>query len=321
MSWFDSITDLFSSDESNPTDAAVDVALAYTTDPNMMLSNKYRMKDLTATNQSLSQPNIPAESYMIENLQITASILEYLERMVGPFKILSGFRTKELQDKLTSQGEPTSSGLSFHEIGRAVDIAPSTMSLDDFFGKMLADEEISSQFSEIAIKPSQHTLHLSVNVPSDMRSTKVLGLNTEGLYAKLNAEDIASYIAPFIPSGEDAYDYAAAKLVTYNKTPIYLALAAALGGIAYVLSQPRRSVRLNPRVRESFPKFSRMTDGQVTTLEKRLREKSHDVINKFNKMASQGEHPSELAKKISVRENTLHLKWQEAMREVKRRGL
>lgn len=210
-------------------------------DPNAKLSDHYRLKDLTATNQALSAPNDPSSADHFNNLETTAQILESLEYKVGPFTILSGYRTKELQDKLAASGEPTASGLSFHEIGRGVDIYPTTMTLDQFFGLLLADEELKGQFAEIAIKPSQNSIHLATNVPGDVRSAKVLGLNTEGIYARLNLDEIAGYIAPYMASIDEAYDYAAARLVSYNRMPLILTAVAGLAGAAFLLLMPKKA--------------------------------------------------------------------------------
>ena len=210
-------------------------------DPNFQLSPHYRLKNLTITNQSLSQPNEPTTNDHLNNLIITAEIMEMLESRVGPFTIISGYRTKELQDKLSSAGEPTSATLSFHEIGRAIDIYPTTMSLDDFFGRILADEEMKSQFAEIAVKHSQNSIHLSTNVPGDIRTPKVMGLNEAGIYARLNLDEIASYIAPFMASIDDAYDYAAAQLVTYNRMPLILTASVGLVGATFLLLMPKKA--------------------------------------------------------------------------------
>lgn len=219
-------------------------------DINAMLSQNFTLGNLCVTNQALSQPNLPNQSYQYDNLVYTADVIEQLNHEVGPFQILSGFRTKELQNKLSSQGEPTSAGMSFHEAGRAVDVYPTTMTIADMFGRILANEALRSQFAEIAIKPEQNALHLAVNVPGDVRQPKITGLTSGGVYARLNADEIASYIAPFMESFDDAYDYAAAKLVTTSRTPLILALVAAVGGVAYLaLASGKRTTQRNPRVK------------------------------------------------------------------------
>ena len=98
-------------------------------DSNMVLSSNYNLADLCVTSQILMQPNIPSDQSTINNLIVTADVLEQLTSTIGPFSVLSGFRTKELQQVLGEAGNPVAQGLSFHEVGRAVDIYPTTMAL------------------------------------------------------------------------------------------------------------------------------------------------------------------------------------------------
>jgi hypothetical protein len=205
-----------------------------------MLSAHYSLANLTATNQNLSEPNLPQNANQYDNLVFLANMLEELDAKIGPFQYLSGFRTGELQNKLASQGEPTATGTSFHELGRAVDIAPTTMTPTEYFGRLLADEELKNKFSEIAIKPSQNALHLSINVRGDERTPKVLGLNQDGVYAKLGLDEIAGYIQPYMQSAAAAYDYAAAQLVTINRLPLIIMATIGLAGAAYLLMGSKR---------------------------------------------------------------------------------
>lgn len=205
-------------------------------DPNAQLSTHYTLADFTKTNQALSEPNLPAEAYQFENLTYLADTKERLDHEIGPSEILSGFRTKELQNALTASGEPTGSGsMSFHETGRGIDIFPTTMSIADYFGRILANENLKSQFAEIAIKPSQNAIHLAINVPGDIREPKITGLTSEGIYARLNLDEIANYIAPFMNSLDDAYSYAEAKLVTWNKTPLIIGAGLLAGASLWIL--------------------------------------------------------------------------------------
>lgn len=230
-------------------------------DPNAMLSEHYSLGNLTVTNQQLSAPNMPESADHFQNLTYTADILERLDHEVGPFRILSGYRTKELQNALAAAGEPTATGTSFHEIGRAVDIAPTTMTPAEYFGRILANENLKSQFSEISIKPSQNALHLAINIPGDVRDPKVMGLNDAGSYVRLTLDEITSYIQPFMASAQDAYDYAAAQLVTFNRTPLILGMVAAVGGVLYFALAGGKRVRANPRHR-TYSVFGRHLDNK-----------------------------------------------------------
>lgn len=167
------------------------------------LTDKYELGDLTKTNQVLALPNLPTEQWVLNNLKLLAQDLEVLESQVGPFVIISGFRTEELQNLLKAQGEPTGSGSkSFHEVGRGVDIFPSTMDTNEFFGRLLANPQLRSMFAEIAVKPSQNAIHLAINVPSDVRSPKILGLNPQNQYATLSQQEIEFYVSKYTPQPE-----------------------------------------------------------------------------------------------------------------------
>lgn len=249
MSWLDDITSFLpssgSSDQPAP-DNYVELPQNQPTptpslyDPQTMLSPHYSLANLTLTNQQLSSPNLPSSVDQYNNLVSLANFFEILESEVGPFQIISGFRTGELQNALASSGEPVASGTSFHELGRGADIYPTTMSLDAYFGKMLANPTIKDNLAEVAYKPGQKSIHLGINVPGDVRSVKVLALNDQNVYGKLSLDEIESFIKPYMQNAQAAADYAAAQLVSYNRTPLYLVLAASLGTLAYMYFGNRR---------------------------------------------------------------------------------
>jgi len=170
---------------------------------NQQLSSSYTIADLTKTNQSLSEPNTPDSQWMIDNMVYLADMLEQLNSVVGPFNILSGFRTKELQQALAAAGEPATTRTSFHEAGRAVDIYPTNMSIIEYFGKILANPDLLPKFAEVSIKPVQNALHLAINVPGDNRSPKITALNTEKKYVGLSLEEIQNYAAPYMQAAQE----------------------------------------------------------------------------------------------------------------------
>lgn len=261
MGWFDDITSVFSSDTETPADAppveagtpdiglvdsifgtsqpspelpvAQTVAPVAYADPSTMLSAHYSIGNLSATSQPVTQANLPSTTTQLSNMQYLADTLEMLDSEVGPFSLLSSFRTKELQNLLAAAGEPTASGTSFHELGRAVDITPTTMGITEMFGRILANSDLKNRFVEIAIKPSQNALHLAVNVPDDTRTPKVLGLNADNVYKSLSAEEILPYITPYMPAGTDITEYAD-DLAPKTNVALLLGIVAAIGGVIYM---------------------------------------------------------------------------------------
>lgn len=166
------------------------------------LSSMFTVGDLTVTTKVLALPNLPTQKFEFDNLVILADVLQYIHLKIGPFVIISGYRTAELQRALEAAGEPVSKTKSFHEVGRAADIYPANQDLAEFFGRILADEYLRRQFSEISIKPSQGAIHLAVNVPGDVRTPRILTLNANKQYVPMTEEQIESYVSKYSSSPE-----------------------------------------------------------------------------------------------------------------------
>ena len=87
-----------------------------TTTTATMLSQNFSLGDLVVTEQILQNPNLPSTQEHMDNLTTLAQTLDEMMSQIGPFQILSGFRTQELQQALKEGGNPTSPGTSFHEV-------------------------------------------------------------------------------------------------------------------------------------------------------------------------------------------------------------
>jgi hypothetical protein len=196
--------------------------------PGDPVSTKYTVADLSHTSAPL--PNeVPDE--FASNLALLASVLEQLEAVIGPFKVASAFRSDAVQTYLGTQGLPVAKGKSYHTIGLGADIVPSTMSIQDAFGKILADP-IKDQFAEISLKETQTALHLGVKYDAG-QSTKVTALNDSGDYVALSLDEIQNYAAPFLADISAGVEIAA-------KNPLPLAgIVAAVCLIAYFVMQPK----------------------------------------------------------------------------------
>jgi len=191
-------------------------------DSGMQLSPKYTLADLCQTSTGL--PNLPLASQTSEiaNLKWLARTLEALETDIGPFTILSGFRTPEVQQALADAGEPVAVRKSFHEAGMAVDITPTLASgvgNQEFYGKLAAavgtDEQPGpwyGKWSEIAYKPSQNSIHLAL--ATNTKQNVFMALNSAGTYARLTAEEVADYAKPYLQAIEEAASTAIAAVST-----------------------------------------------------------------------------------------------------------
>ena len=209
-----------------------------TTTTDTMLSQNYSLGDLCVTEQNLANPNLPSTQDQMNNLTQLAQSLDQLIENIGPIKILSGFRTQELQTALREGGNPTSPGTSFHEVGRAIDFYPTTMPVGEYFARLLANEGLKAQFAEIAFKPNQNAIHLAVNVPGDTRIPKILKLNPETMaYNKMSDVDIEMMVAPYVTPEIRTVIVDDAKSAGGINVPVLLAVAGF--GLAIILKKKK----------------------------------------------------------------------------------
>ena len=162
-------------------------------DLNMTLYGKYKLKDLTVTKTGL--PNLPNEAEL-KNLKWLARRLSELENQIGHFGIISAFRSYQVQNQVLGHDPYTQVNRkkSFHEAGMAADIYPIGQTIDAFFGKMLADEDILNSWGEVSIKPSQNAIH--IGLPTDRLKGKAMILEN-GRYRDLSASEIEFYASPY----------------------------------------------------------------------------------------------------------------------------
>ena len=120
------------------------------------LSPSFTLAQLTHTDTGIS--NTPPASLMTNGTNL-AKTLEILKTKVGPFDVLSGYRSQAVQDKLKEEGAPAAD-VSLHTKFLAADIKPTTMEPAPFFRKIANDPEIRKLLGEIAVK--RESLHISL---------------------------------------------------------------------------------------------------------------------------------------------------------------
>lgn len=184
--------------------------------PDEKLSSRFLLRDLTKTSYPIS--NIPDET-QIENLKKLALMLDDLFTQIGPFQIESGFRTKELQVAL-SKDTPQAAANSFHVLGIAADVVPTTMSAEKWFAKLLASP-LRTQLGEMALK--QNTIHLSL-ATSWKQDVPMKVVNNQ--YIRLSATEVKGLI--------DRYGFA---------TTVGAGLIAAAIGAGFLLTRYIQSRR------------------------------------------------------------------------------
>jgi hypothetical protein len=165
----------------------------------MTLFGKYTLADLTITNTGL--PNMPTEDQEIQNLTWLAKVLGQLEDSIGPFTLISAFRSPAVQQDVGA-GAVAAGKKSFHEVGLAADIYPTTMTLDDYFGKIL-DSEWRQKLGEIIYKKSQNTIH--IGLPTSAIRGKIMFREANGTYRLMTQDEIDQLAGPhhmtYAPTG------------------------------------------------------------------------------------------------------------------------
>lgn len=164
--------------------------------PEEQLTKNFKLKDFLVTETGL--PNMPTEGYMYDNIKnIAAPLYQIMYDEIGPFRILSAYRSKDVNNKVTGNYDPNRK-ISFHETGLSIDMYPTSQSIDDYFGKLLANPNYTNSLYEIALKPSQNALHLTVRPSYEKRETKILMMDKNDNYTAATPEQVANYAKPFL---------------------------------------------------------------------------------------------------------------------------
>ena len=161
-------------------------------DLNMTLYGKYTIGDLCITETGLD--NTPTEDLHINNLRWLAIVLSELEPSLGSFTILSAYRTREVNNKVTGNSDPNRK-TSFHEVGMAVDFHPIGQTINSYFGKLITTEW-RNKLGEIILKPKQNSIHIGLPTASYKGAIKILDPKT-GSYRYMTEEEIEHYSEGF----------------------------------------------------------------------------------------------------------------------------
>jgi hypothetical protein len=161
------------------------------------LSPRFTLQDLTVTSAKL--PNFP-DAAALANLKKLAALLELLYSRIGPFKIISAYRSPEVQAWIKSGGSGAVSAqmaatTSLHSTGEAADIQPTSMPLEEFYVKLFANPAIREKCGQIVNKKEggQNTIHLSIPNPKFPTGTP-MRVGEDGQYYRLTADEIQGWI-------------------------------------------------------------------------------------------------------------------------------
>lgn len=158
--------------------------------PKEKVGKHFTLGDLIKTGYNVN--NTPNNTNMIDTLRSSGPILDWIYDNIGPFKIVSGYRSSALQSALRGGGLPTSSGKSFHELGLAYDIVPTTMNLEKFWEKMIASSYLRKALGEVALKAPQGSIHFSIG--TSWKPFTPLKMNSAKQYIRVASDEVQRII-------------------------------------------------------------------------------------------------------------------------------
>lgn len=151
-------------------------------------SRYFTMADLTVTKQNAS--NIPNDEER-ESLKELGALLDLITDEIGPFTIASAYRSPEV-NALVGGSET-----SLHSQGKAADLIPLTMSIENYFSVILNSPRLREMFGEIILKTPQGALHLSLPTWNKQGRAMIQERNpsTGQLeYRSMTSEEIGAYV-------------------------------------------------------------------------------------------------------------------------------
>jgi hypothetical protein len=153
-------------------------------------SKYFTLEQLTITDQKTK--NKPSEN-VIANLRILAETLDLMYEKIGPFTILSAYRSQETQDSLKSGGSTQAISASLHTKGLASDIVPKKMSAIAYMAKIAQTPAISKRLGGYALKST--AIHLDVD--TSKRNAVPLKVMKDGSYVRLTTDEVKKLISQY----------------------------------------------------------------------------------------------------------------------------
>jgi len=159
----------------------------------MQLSKYFTLADLTITGSSASNKPDPTS---LENLKKLAGKLDILYDKVGPFKVISGYRSPAVQAAIKSGASGSASAAqvsttSYHMKGIAADIQPKNQTPEQFMAKIAQMSDVKNLLGEIAIK--KNALHVSLATPE--KQGVFMWVDGAGKYIRFKSNELAAIIS------------------------------------------------------------------------------------------------------------------------------
>lgn len=189
------------------------------------LSRRFTLEDLTRT--ETGKVNVPPTA-VAAKLKDLAQTLELLWDNIGPFDVLSGYRSQATQEALIASGNVQAVQTSYHTQGIAADIAPTTMKVEDYILKIAANPMVRYKLGQIALKGGA----LHVSLPTDKFRGQLMFVDPAGQYIRKSDSEIASIVKQRLTQAVAAVK---ASPVTLGVLPIL-----AIGALVYFIISRRK---------------------------------------------------------------------------------
>jgi hypothetical protein len=85
---------------------------------------------------------------------------------------------------------------SYHELGIAGDISPTTMKLEAFYTRLWNDAEVKKLIGQVAYKPSQNSVHISFQTERFPSATPMKVLS-DGTYVRLDENEKQAWLVRY----------------------------------------------------------------------------------------------------------------------------
>jgi hypothetical protein len=165
------------------------------------ISKYFTLEDLTQTSTGVKNIVTPEAR---ANLTRLAAVLDTLYDSIGPFRVISGYRSAAVQEAIKGGAAGAASAAqaaskSFHSLGMAADIVPSTKSANQYLADIAANPQIKNLLGEIAIKSgglpidkTGNTLHVSLATPS--KQGVLMYVDQAGNYIRMAASEVSAFL-------------------------------------------------------------------------------------------------------------------------------
>lgn len=152
------------------------------------LSKRFTLEQLTRT--ETGKMNFPKDQKVLDSLKQLAQTLDLLWENIGPFDVLSAYRSEDVQQALIKAGNIQAIQKSYHAQGIAADIAPTTMKVEDYIIKLAANSMVRYKLGQIALKGN--ALHISL--PTDKFSGQLMLVEKDGQYYRKTDSQITDIV-------------------------------------------------------------------------------------------------------------------------------